>query len=251
MLNKKKLKEIAKCLTANRNDFISAFRQNMYKYLDEDEFTLSNISEEADMPYSTLKTFVYGNAKDANLSNAVKLSRALEVSIDELIGADTIPELSRESLRMCRELPENDLYLVRWFIRYLDSLNKDLEPNERYVSVMLPEQTNNGDFKITSNYEKFDISELSEPLRSKVFIGFRVTSENYMPHYIPGNTILLANDRPPKFNENCVVRVGKFIFITKRVVENGIAKHYSIRDGKYRIDESEIDELIGYIGKVI
>lgn len=251
MLSEKKLKEIAKQLTANRNDFMQSFRNNLYLYTDDKEITVQDIVDKSGVPYTTLKTFLYSDTKDAKLSNAIKIARALEVSIDELVGAETIPELSRESLRMCRELPENDLYLVRWFIRYLDSLNKNLEPSKRYVSVMTPKQTNDGDFKITSDYEKIEITDLKEPLRSKVFIGFKITSENYMPHYVPGNIIFVANDRPPKFNENCIVRVGKFIFIVKRVVENGIAKYYSIRDGKYRIDAEEVDELIGYVAKKI
>lgn len=250
MLNEKKLKEIAKQLTANRNDFMQAFRNNLYLYTDDKEITVQDIVDKSGVPYTTLKTFMYRDTNDAKISNAVKLARALEVSIDELIGAETIPELSRESLRMCRDLPEKDLILVRWFIRYLYDLNKDLEPNNRYVSVMMPFQTNSGDFEITADYEKIEISELDEPLRSKIFMGFHIICGHYMPYYVPGDVIFIANDRPPKFNEHAVVRVGKYLFIIKREVENGIAKYYSIRDGKYRIDEGDVDELIGYIAYV-
>lgn len=112
---------------------------------------------------------------------------------------------------------------------------------------MIPNLTNDGDFKVSANYEKIEISELKEPLRSKIFVGCRIASDYYMPHYIPGDIILIANDRPPKPNENSIVRVDKYLFIAKRKIENGVAKYYSIRDGKYRIDESEVDELIGYV----
>lgn len=250
MLNDKKLKEIAKQLTANRNDFMQAFRNNLYLYTDDKEITVQDIVDKSGVPYTTLKTFLYRDTNDAKLSNAVKLARALEVSIDELIGAETIPQLSRESLRMCRDLPENDLLLVRWFIRYLDRLNQNLDPKKRYVSVMMPKMDNNGDFEITADYEKIEITELQEPLRSKVFMGFHIICDHYMPHYRPGDIIFIANDRPPKFNEHAVVRVGKYLFIIKRTVENGVAKYHSVRDGKFRIFEKEVDELIGYIGFV-
>lgn len=247
MLNEKKLKEIAKQLTANQNDFMQSFRNNLYLYTDDKEITVQDIVDKSGVPYTTLKTFMYRDTNDARLSNAVKLARALEVSIDELVGAETIPALSRESLRMCREMPENDLLLVRWFIRCLYDLNSQNEPNKRYVSVMLPELDNNGDYKLISKFEKVEITDLKEPLRSKIFIGFKLVSDYYMPYYFPNDIILIANDRFPKPNEHALVRAGDYIFIVKRIVENGIAKYYSIRDGKYRIDEDEVDELIGYI----
>lgn len=247
MLEKEKLKEIAQKLSADKLDFMSAFRRNMYLYIDDKDITLNDIADASEVNISTLKTFFYGNSKDAKLSNAVKLARALEVSIDELVGAETIPALSRESLRMCREIPQNDLILIRWFIRYLHRLNQGLEPNKRYVSVMMPKQTNDGNFEVTADYEKVEITDLEEPLRSKIFMGFNIICDHYMPYYSSGDIILIANDRPPRYSEHAVVRVGNCLFIIQRIVEDGVAKYYSIRDGKYRIDESEVDELIGYI----
>lgn len=72
-----------------------------------------------------------------------------------------------------------------------------------------------------------------------------------MPHYIPGDVILIANDRPAMPNENVVVRTGKYLFIVKRRIEHSSVQLYSIRDGKYRIDESDVDETIGYIAYVL
>lgn len=247
MIKKEKLNEISKKLVSNRIDFITAFRQNLFKYIEDKEITINDISLESGIPMNTLNTFLYGKSSDMRISNVAKIARALNISIDELVGAETIPELTLESVKICRNLPENDLYLVRWFIRYLDALNAKTEPNKRYVSAIIPTLTNNGDFKISSNYEKIEITDLKEPLRSKIFVGCKITSDYYMPHYIPGDIILIANDRPPKFNENVIVRTGKYLFIVKCRVENGIAKYYSIRDGKFRLDELEVDELIGYI----
>lgn len=251
MIKKEKLQETARKLTADKQNFISALRRNLYLYLENKEITLNSLSEASDMNPSTLKTFLYGNAKDISLSNVVKLAKALGVSIDELVGADTIPELSRESLRMCREMPENDLMLVRWFIRCLYDLNSQNEPNKRYVKVMLPEEDNNGNCKLVSKFENVEITDLEEPLRSKIFMGFKVISDYYMPYYMTGNTVLIANDRPAKTSEHVLVRVGDYFFIVKRKTENGVAKLYSIRDDKYRIDEADTDEIVGYITHTI
>lgn len=251
MIKKEKLQETARKLTADKQNFISALRRNLYLYLENKEITLNSLSEASDMNPSTLKTFLYGNAKDISLSNVVKLAKALGVSIDELVGADTIPELSRESLRMCREMPENDLMLVRWFIRCLADLNSQNGRNKRYVKVMLPEEDNNGNCKLVSKFENVELSDFGEPLRSKIFIGFKIISDYYMPYYRPNDIVLVANDRPAKLNEHTVVRAGNYIFIAKRVLDHGVPKLYSIRDDKFRMEEKDIDEVVGYITYVM
>lgn len=251
MLEREKLKKISENLSADRNNFMSAFRNNMYRYIADKDITMSDISKKSDVPMSTLNNFLYGNSQDAKLSNAIKLARALELSIDELVGADTIPELTRESIRMCRDLPENDLYLVRWFIRYLHGLNAKNEPNKRYISVMEVECNESGNLKITSVYSKADITNVNDEVKGKVFFGITMPCEHYMPYYSPYDILLIANDRSPRLSENCLIRMNGLLHIAKRKTESGNVKYYSIRDGKYRVNESDIDELIGYVaGKI-
>ena len=36
-----------------------------------------------------------------------------------------------------------------------------------------------------------------------------------------------------------------------RKIEKGIAKYYSIRDGKFRLEEDNVDEVIGYIAGTV
>lgn len=245
------LKDISEKFITNHVDFMSAFRSNILTYKDSLEISVEALAELSRMPTATLRSFLYNDTRDAKLSNAIYLARAIGVSIDELVGADTIPQLSRESLRICRNLPDNDLMLVRWFIRCLHDLNCNTEPNKRYVSVMIPEKDNDGNYKLVSRFEKVEITNLEEPLRSKVFIGFKLFSDYYMPYYFPNDILLICNDRPAKRTENVLVRAGDYVFLVKRIIENGVAKYYSLRDGKYRIDESEVDELIGYVAHVV
>lgn len=251
MMRDKKIKEISQKLISNRTDYISAFRQNLFNYINEKDITIKDISEKSDIPFSTLNSFLYKDAKDMKLSNAVKLARALDVSIDELIGADTISEISRESMAICRNLPENDLYLIRWYIRYINSLNKHNKPNHKYVSVMELECNESGNLKITTQYMHIDITEINPEKRSKIFFGITMPCEHYMPHYSPYDILLIANDRNPQGHENSLLRIDGCLYIARRKTENGIAKYYSIRDGKFRINESDVDEVVGYITDII
>ena len=101
-MDKEKLCGISRKLTSNRENFIAAFRKNLFMYSDEKDITLKESAENADIPFSTLNSFLYGSSKDIKLSTAVKLAHALDVSIDELVGADTLSGLSRESIAICR-----------------------------------------------------------------------------------------------------------------------------------------------------
>lgn len=234
----------------NSVEFSDIFRQNILKYAEVNRMTMVDVANNSDIPINTINSFLHRISNDMKVSNVSRIAKTFGISIDELVGADTLDVPTMESLEICRNLPENDLLLVRWFIRCLADLNSENEPNKRYVSVMLPKMDNNGDFEVTADYEKIEITELQEPLRSKIFMGFHIICDHYMPYYRPGDIILISNDRPPKHNEHAVVRVGKYLFIIKRVVENGIAKYNSIRDNKYRIDEKDVDELVGYIAYV-
>ena len=250
-MEKEKLKELSLKLSSDSNDYMSAFRKNLFMYIDEKDITIKEISETADIPFSTLNSFLYGKTNDVKLSTAVKLAKALKISIDELVGAETISDISRESIAICRNLPDNALYLIRWYIRYIDGLNKKNEPHRRYVSVMELECNHNGNLKITTNYRHIDITDIGEEYRSKVFFGITIPCEHYMPTYSPYDILLIANDRNAQGKENSLLRIDKNLYIARRNVENGVAKYYSIRDGKFRINESDVDEVIGYIAHVI
>lgn len=246
-MKKEKLNKLSLKLTTDNKNFMSAFRKNLFMYVEEKDITIKEISEEAGIPFSTLNSFLYGKTNDVKLSTAVKLAKALKISIDELVGAETISDISRESIAICRNLPENALYLVRWYIRYIDSLNKKNEPHRRYVSVMELECNANGNLKITTNYKHIDITDIDKEKRCKIFFGVTMPCDHYMPHYSPYDILLIANDRNPQCNENSLLRIDGFLHIAKRKIENGVAKYYSLRDGKFRINEDDVDEVVGYI----
>lgn len=88
-MDKERLLQLSERLIAEPDDYMHSFRANMYMYIGEKDITIQNISDETEIPISTLKTLVYGGTKDCYLSTAVKLARLFNVSIDKLIGSDT------------------------------------------------------------------------------------------------------------------------------------------------------------------
>ena len=249
----KKKNEINKKLVSvsENGNFMECLRENVITMKLRKNWTLRILAEKADLSEDTLNTFINGKGKDCNLSTVIKIAKALNISIDELVGEDTLNQDTRECLSICRTLPDNAVYLIRWYIKYIESLNKHNEPNKRYVTVVALECNHHGNLKLTTEYEHVDITHLNEEYRYKVFVGMKVPCEHYMPYYSPYDTLLIANDRLPNANEHCMFRNGNSVYIGRRKVENGIANYYSIRHNKFRFEESEVEELIGYVVGVL
>lgn len=247
MIKDKKLKEIAKHLVTNDTDFMSSFRHNVLLYISDNEITLNDLADWSGLSVDTLKSVVYKNLKDCKLSTAVALAKALNISIDELVGAETINPITKENISVCRNLPDNALYLVRWFIKHQQFLCSQRPKDRKFVSIMHAQCAYNGNLKLTNDYTQLDITDLSKEIVGKIFFGIQIPCEHYMPHYSPYDILLMANDRQPMFHETSAIVVDRNLYFARRKVENGVAKYYSIRDGKYRCDEKDVDEIVGYI----
>ena len=211
-----------KSITDKGFTLMDNFRENINSYIGN--MTLSELSERAGIPFSTLRGMLYENSSDCNLSNAVKLAKVFSISVDELFGANTMEERTTDCLNTCRELPEN----------------------HKSVSIMKPKYKN-GHLVPSNDFFSIDIDDFSDNIKAKVFLGIQVNCEDFMPHYSPYDILLLANDRKPYETEKCVfLYYGKMMIGIRKEEENSV-KYYGIRNRNAIINESDIDELMGYI----
>lgn len=251
--NEKNL-DVKKNVGEKPQNYITVFRQNIDKEIEKRDWTLRETAEKADMPYETLKNFLYDKeAKDCKLSTVVKLARAFGVGIDELVGAGTYKEDAIKYIKIYRELPESSKSLIKWHIE--DQLRLRLhkeQHNRRIIRIMAPLCTANGNLRKTRFYEDYDLSdEYSKEEYYKVFFGIRIPCDHYLPFYMKNDILLIANDRSPMQDDVVVLVVGDFLAIAKHRLENGVIKYYGIRDGIFRAERSDNIHVLGYIAKVI
>lgn len=249
MENKKNI-SFAENLVSNPTNFVDSFRKNIFHLMETRDLSIRELAEKADMPFETLKSFLYGNSKDCKLSTAVKLATAFGISIDELVGAETLQPLSRQSLAMCRKMPDYVVYLIRSFIRHQYRLQNQFDVDSINIPVLLPE-CQNGYLQTTNITETVCIDHLTNGLKSKICIGLKIPCEHYEPFYMPNEIVLLAADRDAQHNERCVVSYRGSLFLTKKLffIENGEKKfkHVSLLDGKTEILPRDIDDKWGYV----
>lgn len=246
----KKNKKTYEKLVSNPTNFIDSFRKNIFHLMEVRDWSLRELSEKADMPFETLKSFLYGDSRDCKLSTAVKLAKAFDLSIDELVGSETMHPLSKESLAMCRHMPDYVVYLIRSFIRHQYRLQSQFPEESINIPVLLPE-CQNGYLQTTNITETVCIDHLTNGLKSRICLGLKIPCEHYEPFYMPNEIILLAADRDGQHNERCVISYKGNFFLAKKIffIENGTKKfkYVSLINGKNEILPSDIDEKIGYV----
>lgn len=248
MMNKEKLKKIANRLTTGDN-LMETFRNNLFLYVGDSDITISDISDASGVPFSTLNSLLYGSTKDIRLSTAIKIARSLGITVDELVGAATMEDKMRESVRICRGLPEHALFLVRYFIRHQDKIYQKSK-SKNYLSVFTPQFVENS-MPTTNVFEMLCTDNIPENIRSKAYTGIKLPCNYYMPFYAEGEIILVAADRHAVKGEQCIVTSGGNIFIVKKnyAIINGKKEEIftSIIDDSAIIPIEKIDDRIGYV----
>ncbi len=237
-------------LVSNPTNFVDSFRKNIFYLMEVRDLSIRELAEKADMPFETLKSFLYGSSKDCKLSTAVKLAKAFELSIDALVGAETMNPLSKESLSICRKMPDYVVYLIRSFIRHQYQLHSKFDANSINIPVLLPE-CQGGYLQTTNVTDTVCIDHLTDGLKSRICMGLKIPCEHYEPFYMPNEIILLAADRECQHNERCVVSYKGNLFLARKLffIENGEKKfkYVSLLDGKHEILPRNIDDKLGYI----
>jgi transcriptional regulator with XRE-family HTH domain len=224
-----------------REDYLSSLRENVRSYMRECGYTIDELAEIADIPVGTFNDFLYGRTTTVKITPIIRLAKEFGVSIDELIGSDTLPRETKESLQILRRLPEHFRYFMRWNIRETEKQRKAIGPKYKAVNLIRP-ICYHGGFKPTETFEVLDISHVDHTIRPRVFMALKIPCEHYMPTYSPYHVLLIANDRNPRPNEHCLVIGSKLMWLV--TIKDG--KCYSLRDGKYRCDLSDV-ELVGYV----
>ena len=255
MVDNETLRKMSSKLVAEPTNYIDSFRKNLFMYIDRKEITLSEVAELADIPTGTLKTFLYGDAKDCHLSTAVKLARVFHVSIDELVGSGTISPQTCQSLQLIRQLPESYTHFVRWITRYHYDMLTNNQVSTHSIEVMNAESSELGNLKMSNDFSIMDISNVDKEIRPKIFMGIRIPNDMYAPIFYEGDILLIANDRNPRPTEKTLTLVEDSIFFVNRreEIENGVkvVNYYSIRDGRKRSQGSPVKLEFGYVVKVL
>ncbi len=251
MLKNENTKNISLNLVSHHTNPFDNLRENVLQYISLPDITLKGLSEKSGLSMDTLKSLLYGKGTDCKLSTAERLARALGISVNELIGSQSLHSVTMTNLANCRELPEHQIYLVRWFIaRQVAIARKQESLGEKIISVFKP-QCVNGSLKMTNIMEPMCVDHLSEEVRDSVYMGITLGCDHYMPYYSPYDTLLISANRPTRNGEVCVILKNDNIFIVRKVIESVehevTVTYVGLENEHYRISEEEVDIKMGRV----
>lgn len=245
-------------LVENDQNFIVSLCRNALTCKEKSGYTLSEISIETDISMEQLKSLLYNENKDYKISTIVKYAKFFGISIDELVGAGTLPSRTKKSLQTIRTLEPS---YTEFFVWLIDFVHKSLtKPNirQKCVPMICPNLTKNGNMEIHLREikdEPIDISHVDKETRSKTIMAIKVPNNQYMPMYCCHDILLIANDRVPYPHETFLILLDGFLyFCHRRERKDGkkrIVEFYSIVDNGLRANEEDVDQKIGYVAGVI
>ena len=248
MIKQEKIWEIAQNFVSNKDDVMDAFRKNCFMILEAKCITLREWAELADVSFSTLNSFLYGNSKTCDINLPIKLARAIGVTVDELLGSGTMSEGTRECVSKCRRLPMHFVNLARSYIRHIFKLFLKTASKEPRL-VMLPE-CKNGHLQTTNVTTEIDVSHLEKSIQSRIAHCLCVPCDHYEPYFMKDEIILLAVDRDGQNGEICVISHGGEYYIVRKksFIEDGIKrwKYVSLFTDVEFLKE-DIDDKLGYV----
>lgn len=240
--NTMKCMELSKLPEEDSTNWIEIFRGNVLEEMEKQNLSMKELAKKSDLPISTIGAFLYGQVRDMRVSTAIRLSKSMGVYLDRLIGANTLSEHQSKLIQNYDKLTETGKCFISWYSEHLTI--KQNSRSDRQTVCVMHMKLKNDYIVMTRDCEQI---ELPFNYNGKIYFGFTLPCDYYMPNYCKNEIILMANDRKPYFDEHCLIRLGDAIYFARRKIVGNTAQYFSIRDGKYRVDEKNIDELIGYV----
>ena len=235
-------------LVTNSENWMDAFRQNLGLLRTYRGWSVRVLAEKADISENTINKIVQGKTNDCDMSIVVKIAKAFDISVDELIGAGTMSAEIKESISKCRVMPWHFKNSAKIYIKHIYKLWE--KSNFLEDRIVITPECKQGHLQTTNITMTVDISHIPQSAIGKVAHGLLIPCDHYEPYFMKGEIILLAVDRDGQDGEMCVIsHNGEYYIVRKKMyILNGQKKwkYMSLFTEKEFLRE-EIDDKLGYV----
>jgi len=190
--------------------------------LTERGISISEFSEMCGLPLETVRNIYYGKTTDPKISTVMQMAEALNLTVNCFMGkcAHTIEE--RALLRNFRMCGHHGKSLVSLTAKYEAMVAKECRESvtKHKIPCLIPE----GNVYNGIDYTGCETVEV-EVAERNAFVGIRLSTNDFIPIYCKGDTLLIEN-RFPKSGEIGVFYKNQKIFIRKYMEED---KQYRLK----------------------
>lgn len=239
-------------LASDDINWFNCFRQNINILREYCHWTIRVLSEKSGISEYTLNNILRGKTKDCDLSLAIKLAKAFNISVDELIGAKTISDETKKTLAMSRVLEPHVQKVIRVYAKHQYELHANkINPKAKEISVITPICYEKKMKRVSLADSKVSLEKLQLDIQEKISFGIKIPCDHYEPHFLKGETILLGYDREGENGEMCVISSNGYIYICIKkiqIIDKKKEVNYVAITNKRKIFSfDEIDDRFGYV----
>jgi len=216
---------------------------NINRAMYDNGWNLRILSEKADIPYESLKKLMNSKINNPSLSSLLRISLALDCSIDTLLGLscnNVSPLLSDVSYF---ELPPRAIELMKEIAKFETQLARQNNANEtHYIPVIIPtgnlydgmlfdsfyiqktdivKELMDGNVEVLfepygkNMAETLDISGYTDIIDNSVLCAIKIINKALHPTYIENDYLLISRDRHPTYGETGIFLKKNRIYIRK------------------------------------
>lgn len=175
-----------------------------------------DFAEMCDLPIETVRNIYYGKTPDPKLSTMLKMSKALDISVNCLVGQCMHSPEERVLLQYYRACGHHGKSLISLTAKYEALAAKtEREAKERHtVPCLIPQ----GNSRKGIVFESCEIIEMYTS-NMEAFTAIRMPNNDLLPFCCKGDIILIAN-RFPVHNEYAVFYKDGRAYIRRFIEEN-------------------------------
>ncbi len=210
------------------------------------EISIATFAEMCDLPLETVRNIYYGRTEDPKVSTLLKISHALGLSVNCLLGECPHSQEERTLLQHFRQCGEHGKSLLLLAAKYEALAVK--EQREAVEKHMVPCLHSRGAILDGLVYDDCDVDEIETTVQN-AYVAIELTTNEFAPLYCKGDILLLAN-RFPKHGEYAMFYKGRRAYLRKFLEEEGQYRLQCVHKMKEDVVLKRMDQ-VEYIGTCI
>ncbi len=167
--------------------------ERLRQLLNARDISLAEFAELCDLPLETVKNVYYGKITDPRSSTVLKMSQALQISVNCLLGVcqhTTDEKILLTNFRASGKRGKNIILSVAEFEAVSTKAQRDSRENHSITCILPTSSAENG--IIYDTCEKIQIETSVED----AYIGVQMASNEFIPRYCKGDILLFAKRFP-------------------------------------------------------
>lgn len=165
--------------------------------------TLQQVADDSNLPIETLRNIYYEKSHDPKVSTVLKLSQALDLSVNYLCGHHLYKEDEEILIRNYRAASNRGKAVIKLFAQIESNMTASERDSDKYIiPCLIPMGI------ITDGLEYHSCNAIKiETQYPHAYLAIEITTNNFAPLYCKGDRILLENRFPS--NTECAVFMSK------------------------------------------